>query len=427
MKKLLVLFFIINCALLIATAQTKQEQKLIKLYDKEQYLKCLQIAEADIDVYSSEISVFFKLICINSLKKDAYVKTKYPDLTKELFSLLTKIKTSEYDSDFLHTYKSESKRVQKTITYQIKHLFANNNEKLAEQYSDKLLELFNETEGFFQLKVDKELLSLIFIEGEKNIEKQQVNEGIHYYNKLIAYLQDNIIEIPDNVLTEMQRSLFNSGKIFYENEDFEKADLCFNHIYNVFYKNNLNYLYGFPEEYKDKLFSFEEYNNPKYHLADVGKSNDLLSSDEKELYFYINIFRIEPQLFLKTYIKKHVQIRDSIIAQKQINYCSYNLRKEYIDESIGRIKKIERLKILTVQKENKNIWSCKTGTGYPFSLDEQNNFIIISLLLFPNVPNVLLMNSYHSTTSCTGESYFTLKLIKESNQKTINITMGRYE
>jgi hypothetical protein len=65
-------------------------------------------------------------------------------------------------------------------------------------------------------------------------------------------------------------------------------------------------LYGFlPKEAKsqDKLpTDFSAWNDPKYFEANSGINEDYLTDEERKVYYYLNLVRMNPKLFAETYL-----------------------------------------------------------------------------------------------------------------------------
>lgn len=52
-------------------------------------------------------------------------------------------------------------------------------------------------------------------------------------------------------------------------------------------------------------YSFEAWNDEKYLMANTAENEDYLTQQEKEVFYYLNLVRMNPPLFANTYLKKH--------------------------------------------------------------------------------------------------------------------------
>ena len=55
----------------------------------------------------------------------------------------------------------------------------------------------------------------------------------------------------------------------------------------------------------NNLYSFEAWNDVKYLTANTAENEDYLSQQEKEVFYFLNLVRMNPPLFANTYLKKH--------------------------------------------------------------------------------------------------------------------------
>jgi len=114
------------------------------------------------------------------------------------------------------------------------------------------------------------------------------NSSDSYNNKYSETVQDNLFKLGTN--------LYKSGKE-------EKAIEVFNWMQRTFHKSNFKYKYDGSKGYINSEYSFDAYKNPLYLLANTAKDSNYLSPNEKQLIYLQNLVRMNPLLFLQTYVE----------------------------------------------------------------------------------------------------------------------------
>lgn len=156
----------------------------------------------------------------------------------------------------------------------------------------------------------------------------------------------------------MHRTFDNSSPLFYNHYGF-KGDHFLKTLHSNIIQEPENEKYYVREINKliDKYYrhnkDFREWNNPLYRMANTAASKEYLRAEEKMIYYYLNLVRMNPELFRKTFIearlhvKYHGQIEIKIPVYDTLTVEDYNtpltrdeffnlpVHKIYIDEIPG--------------------------------------------------------------------------------------------
>ena len=81
---------------------------------------------------------------------------------------------------------------------------------------------------------------------------------------------------------------------------------------------------------------FPQWNDPKYQVANTGKNEDYLTNEEKKVFYYLNLVRMNPKLFADAYLNN---LKNS---------------KDYYESSL--YKELQRLKPLPILKPNRKLF-----------------------------------------------------------------------
>lgn len=182
---------------------------------------------------------------------------------------------------------------------------------------------------------------------DKSEIKQQVNDAslhtINLVNKAKEYPGANSLNdlsFLSEELENLQKEIFEMAKKFYQQGRKRKATLYFNALHRTFdnsekiftnhYKFDDSYLVNhlekqidIPEEFLEhyeknynllnkfyySIDDYEEWNNPVYRMANTAKNEEYLTQDEKMVFYFLNLARMNPQLFKKTFLETRLKIR----------------------------------------------------------------------------------------------------------------------
>jgi len=84
------------------------------------------------------------------------------------------------------------------------------------------------------------------------------------------------------------------------------------------------------------LVDYTEWNAPEYRIANSAENEDYLTTEEKQVYYYLNLVRMNPKLFADTYLKD---------LKKSTDYFESSLFQE-----------LQKLKPLTILKPNRQLY-----------------------------------------------------------------------
>ena len=191
-------------------------------------------------------------------------------------------------------------------------------------------------------------LSFFRLPGDQDIKKQQENpllHALHLIEQAKQAFQNQ--EAKDKTyltdeLQEIQKVIFNKAKKNYLSGNRSKAKHYFDALNRTFDESNPLFVnhYAFDDSHfkktlrsniikeeqnitfysaeiekridqhydqKQKLLS--QWDNPVYRLANSAKKAAYLTSEEKMIYYYLNLVRMNPQLFLKTFIMPRLHVK----------------------------------------------------------------------------------------------------------------------
>jgi hypothetical protein len=63
------------------------------------------------------------------------------------------------------------------------------------------------------------------------------------------------------------------------------------------------------DQYYRNKEAFREWNNPVYRMANSAKEEDYLKNEEKMIYYYLNLARMNPELFRETFIEARLHVK----------------------------------------------------------------------------------------------------------------------
>ena len=153
----------------------------------------------------------------------------------------------------------------------------------------------------------------------------------------------------------MHRTFDNSSSIFRNRYGFDDSHFLQTLRSNIiqeeenrqYYRQEIRKLI---DRYYRNNKALHEWDNPKYRMANTAASEDYLKPEEKMIYYYLNLVRMNPELFLNTFIhaRLHVKyhgeiqiriplydtltVRDYDTPLSQQEFFDLPVHKIYIDE-----------------------------------------------------------------------------------------------
>ncbi len=216
---------------------------------------------------------------------------------------------------------------------------------------------------------------------KKNLDKPMLQAlqriGKAKGNLPLKVQKDTAFLLPE--IKNFQESLFNLAGPLYRKGRKEQAETYFNTMYHTFDNTSMLFknFYGFDgahflstlhtnilkekkinQEYYsrkiekriDKYYrnneAFKQWDNPKYRLANTAASEDYLKKEEKNIYSYLNLARMNPELFRRTFLDARLRVRyhGEIIIKIPIydtlavsNYSQTLSQKAFFDLPVHKI------------------------------------------------------------------------------------------
>ena len=101
--------------------------------------------------------------------------------------------------------------------------------------------------------------------------------------------------------------IYKEGQALQKN-GFTKGDQHFNNLFKLFDNSSKTYqsMYNGYDDLPDSAITFKEFNHPRYRICNTAKSVDFLNQQEKQMIYIINLIRMDPQVFRKTFIQYYV-------------------------------------------------------------------------------------------------------------------------
>jgi hypothetical protein len=237
--------------------------------------------------------------------------------------------------------------------------------------------------------------------------KSWYNSGLH--NKATKYF-DALHETFDNTKT-----------IFVNHYGFDddyflgllKNDIDIPEEFYSYYKKEYNLL----EKYYYSNEKYKEWNNPLYRMANTARDADYENKDEKMVFYFLNLVRMNPELFLETFLKTRLHIRyhddlelqipvfDTLSIKRYSNRLTF---EEFLDLPVHKLYNndlsenvIERyVKTTVVKKTTKS-------TSYRFDINYRGFYDYLKNNQ-PKLLNLRNLNNYTKTEE--GEELILFKL-----------------
>jgi uncharacterized protein YkwD len=307
MLRLLTIIFLFPGITVAISSQENQYQELKSLYKGAKYTECYQLA---VETRNKPYGLIFEALAFYKLPNNHEIKKEKEDPFLHTLKVLKKANNSisaqnTRDKEF---YTNEFREIQQTIFSKAEKQYNLGLKKRAEKYFDAMHRTFDNSDSLFVNHYafnDDHFLKTL----RSNIIKEEQNKD--YYSQEIEKLID---------------------KHYYQNEE-----------------------------------QLRKWDNPKYRLANTAINEDYLTKEEKMIYYYLNLVRMNPELFLDTFIKPRLHVKyhgeidvmipvyDTLIVNNYNNTLTknefYNLpvHRIYMDELPGNAEDrfIEEIKMGT--------------------------------------------------------------------------------
>ena len=266
----------------LATQQSTYQQ-LKAQYQEQNYVACYRMAEE-----SGPGGMVFQALSLYRLPDNHSLRKAFNRPLIHMMDLMEKARNrlppeAMNDTEFL---ASETADFQKTVFDKASRLYRRGSANRAEEYFDAMHRTFDDSSPVFR--------------------NHYGFDGTHF----IKTLRSNIIQEKEN-------------RKYYRQEIRKLIDR--------YYRNNEG---------------LKQWDNPKYRLANTAASEDYLKYEEKMIYYYLNLVRMNPELFLNTFInarlhvKYHGEIQIRIPLYDTLTVRDYNTpltRQEFFDLPVHKI------------------------------------------------------------------------------------------
>ncbi|MFW5915858.1 MAG: hypothetical protein ACOCTM_00145 [Bacteroidota bacterium] len=255
-------------------------------------------------------------------------------------------------------------------------------------------------------------------------------------------------------IREVQQTIFEEAKRWYNLGRKKRAEEHFDAMHKTFDSSNSIFInhYGFnddhflktlrsnviQEEENEEIYSKEieklidkhyhqqqeelhKWDNPRYRLANSAKDEEYLTDEEKMIYYYLNLVRMNPDLFLQTFIKPrlhvkyHGEIEVMIPVYDTLKVENYNqplTKEKFYNLPVHRIYMNELPKSVEEKFIEKTIMKNNNG-GQRFRFNI--NYTGLYNYLSQNQPELLtLENVSKFTGSRSGKGLIRYKLYDEN-------------
>ncbi len=229
-------------------AQNGNYENLKGLYQDQDYRECYSIAAKQNDSYG----LIFQALSFFRLPDNQEIKKDKDDPLLHTLDILNKAKKSIEKQDVRDQsfYTGELREIQQTIFKKAEKWYNLGMKRRSEEYFNALHHTFDGSDPIF------------------------VNHYAFNDDHFMKTLRSNVIQEKEN-------------KEYYSRE-IEKLI-------------NEHYV-----QHEERLHKWD---NPKYRLANSAKNEDYLTKEEKMIYYYLNMVRMNPDLFLQTFIKPRLHVK----------------------------------------------------------------------------------------------------------------------
>jgi len=289
-------------------AENGNYENLKKLYQNQNYQECYNLAAEQNDPYG----LIFQGLSFYRMPENQELKKEKDDPLLHTLDILDKAnkKIEKQDVRDQSFFTDELSEIQQTIFEKAERWYNLGMQNRAEEYFDALHQTFDDSDPIF------------------------VNQYAFNDDHFMKILRSNVIQ------EELNKE--------YYSQEIEKL---------------INEHYLQPEE------RLHKWDNPKYRMANSAKNEDYLTKEEKMIYYYLNMVRMNPDLFLQTFIKPRLHVRyhgeiEVIIpvydTLRVNNYSQALTKEEFYNLPVHRIymnelpKEVEErfIEKITMQKNN---------------------------------------------------------------------------
>ena len=203
--------------------------------------------------------------------------------------------------------------------------------KKAEKYLAEFYKVFDSRDESLIVFTLKEIQTIYYTKANKAVDDSNVDEAIKYFNKINKSAKENT----NFYQKEMQNLCKKKAVNYFESNKQEDRVIAIKY-FNL-YITQRNALTGFKPTVLIPKNEFDEWNDAKYNKANTAKNENYLTIEEKYIFYYLNLARLNPKLFAKTYLKQYIES----------NYFNKSDNKTYVETLIATLNSMEPKEILS--------------------------------------------------------------------------------
>ena len=231
---------------------------------------------------------------------------------------LKKITVSLEAKNYLKIYKASAKGLNEfksdsyfNYIYAYSLFYSREHKKITKKFSEEEVwkDVFSHLNKSLPLKkidksFSKKIQRTLYSKINKYLKAGKFKESMAYLNYWFEFF-DNSSEIKTNYNTEkIQDVLFSFGKELYLADNKVGANKVFDWMHSKLSNDRFISKYDGKAGYSAAGYVFDEYQNPKFFIANTAIDAAYLSKDEKHLIYLHNLVHMDPALFNKTYVTK---------------------------------------------------------------------------------------------------------------------------
>lgn len=230
----------------VVAGQQTTYRELKSLYEKEDYERCYRMAQQ-----KGQQGLFFQAVALFRLPEGNSIRKEHKRPLIHAMDLLERSRqhlpgSLLRDSSY---WKNELQKLQKTSFDKGEQYFRRGSKSRAREYFDAMHRTFDNSMPLFY--------------------NHYGFKGDHFLKTLLS-----------NIIQEA------------ENEKYYVREI--NKLIDKYYRHNED---------------FRKWNNPLYRMANTAASEDYLREEEKMIYYYLNLVRMNPELFRETFIEARLHVK----------------------------------------------------------------------------------------------------------------------
>ncbi len=149
-----------------------------------------------------------------------------------------------------------------------------------------------------------------------------------YYRQWFGYFDNKGGDKYNNIHAEkVQDNLFKYANDNYIGGSKKRAFPVYDFIFKTFHGTEFEYKCNVFDEFPDEDWNYKSFRHPKYTQANTAKDVPFLSEEEKKMVFLMNLARMNPTLFLETFVKSHAEKHTDMSDSALLDLLSSRLKE----------------------------------------------------------------------------------------------------